>query len=487
MLITLYTTQQNKKKKRYHPVAGGLIDKATNFHRMHDHMTELALKYSTYRMGGLFRGEVYTTDPVNIEHILKTNFSSYGKGKMNYDILTDLLGDGIFTVDGHKWKHQRKLASYQFSTRILRDFSSDVFRNSGVKLARMIADASASNIHSVDVQDLFMKSTLDTVFQVVLGVDLDTMCGTSEQGTRFSNAFDEASAITTFRYVDIFWKIKRFFNIGSEAVLRQNIKIVNDYVYRLINHKIEQFNNSSKDNSFKKKGDLLSMFLEMDERDPKYLKDIILSFVIAGKDTTATTLSWFLYMLCKYPDVQERIAKEVREATGVNDDSNIEEVAKRITEEAIDKLQYLHATLSETLRLYPAVPVDPKLCLADDILPDGFSVNKGDLVMYKPYAMGRMKYVWGEDAEEFKPERWLDENGVFQQESSFKFTAFQAGPRICLGKEFAYRQMKVFSIILLGSFKFRLSDEKQTVKYKSMLTLHIDGGLHLAASPRLNL
>ncbi|KAM7266547.1 hypothetical protein ACFE04_004444 [Oxalis oulophora] len=190
-------------------------------------------------------------------------------------------------------------------------------------------------------------------------------------------------------------------------------------------------------------------------------------------------------MICKYPDVQERIAKEVREATGVNDDLGIEEIASRITEGVIDKLQYLHATLTETLRLYPAIPIDSKLCLADDILPDGYNVKKGDIVMYTPYVMGRMKYVWGEDAEEFKPERWLDDKGVFRQESSFKFTAFQAGPRICLGKEFAYRQMKVFSIILLESFKFRLSDEKQTVKYKSMLTLHIDGGLHLDALPRL--
>ncbi|KAM7266330.1 hypothetical protein ACFE04_004227 [Oxalis oulophora] len=481
--ISFYATG-GRKKKRYHPVAGTFIDEAANFHRMHDYMTELARKYSTYRMLGFLRGEVYTTDPVNIEHILKTNFSSYGKGKLNYDILTDLLGDGIFTVDGDKWKHQRKSASHQFSTKILKDFSSDVFRNSGVKLARLISDASAS-CQSVDVQDLFMKSTLDTVFKVVLGVELDTMCGTSEEGTTFSNAFDEASEITTFRYVDIFWKIKRFLNIGSEAVLRHNIKIINDYVYKLINNKIEQVNNPTKDDSLTKRGDLLSMFLQMDVKDPKYLKDIILSFIIAGKDTTATTLSWFLYMMCKYPDVQERIANEVREATGVNDDLGIEEIASRITEGAIDKLQYLHATLTETLRLYPAVPVDPKLCLADDILPDGYNVKKGDIVMYKPYAMGRMKYVWGEDAEEFKPERWLDDKGVFRQESSFKFTAFQAGPRICLGKEFAYRQMKVFSIILLGSFKFRLSDEKQTVKYKSMLTLHIDGGLHLDALPRL--
>lgn len=69
-----------------------------------------------------------------------------------------------------------------------------------------------------------MKSTLETVFKIILGVELDSMCGSDEEATRFSDVFDEASAITLFRYVDAFWKIKKFLNIGSEAVLRKNIK-----------------------------------------------------------------------------------------------------------------------------------------------------------------------------------------------------------------------------------------------------------------------
>lgn len=148
-----------------------------------------------------------------------------------------------------------------------------------------------------------------------------------------------------------------------------------------------------------------------------------------------------------------------------------------MSEDALEKMQYLHAALTETLRLYPAVPVTGKLCFSDDTLPDGFSVNKGDMVCYQPYAMGRMKFIWGGDAEEYKPERWLDGDGFFRPENPFKFTAFQAGPRICLGKEFAYRQMKIFSAVLLRYFVFKLSDDKKTVNYRTMLNLHIDGGL----------
>ncbi|XP_021803516.1 cytochrome P450 704C1-like [Prunus avium] len=134
-------------------------------------------------------------------------------------------------------------------------------------------------------------------------------------------------------------------------------------------------------------------------------------------------------MLCKHPHIQEKIAKEVREATNLKDNSSIDELAASLTEEALDKMQYLVAALTETTRLYPAVPMNAKICFSDDTWPDGFSVKKGDMVGYNAYSMGRMKHLWGDDDEEFRPERWLNENGHFQQESSFKFKAFGRGSK----------------------------------------------------------
>jgi cytochrome P450 len=98
------------------------------------------------------------------------------------------------------------------------------------------------------------------------------------------------------------------------------------------------------------------------EKDPEnmtdqYLRDITLNFIIAGKDTSANTLAWFFYMLCKHPLVQEKVVKEVREAVGIKESMSADEFSKLMTEEALDKMQYLHASLTETLRLYPAVPL----------------------------------------------------------------------------------------------------------------------------------
>ncbi|KNA12205.1 hypothetical protein SOVF_127210 [Spinacia oleracea] len=477
--------RKNGERKKFHPIGGTMIHQLLNFKKLHHYMTRLAAKHKTYRLLTPFRNEIYTSDPANVEFILKTNFDNYGKGGYNYDNLSDLLGDGIFAVDGEKWRTQRKISSYEFSTRMLRDYSSKIFRKNVVKLADIIADAANSN-QIMDIQELFMKSTLDSIFKVAFGVELDSMCGSNEQGRKFSHAFDDASALSLYRYVDIFWKIKKYLNIGAEAELKKNIKIIDDFVYKLISNKVELMKSSETNFSEMqiKKDDILSRFLEHSNTDFKYLRDIILNFVIAGKDTTAATLSWFIYMLCKHQDVQEKVAEEVRKVTNMEGGRYYSEFAASLTDESLERMQYLHAALTETLRLYPAVPVDAKICFSDDTLPDGYSVNKGDMVAYQPYAMGRMKFIWGDDAEDFLPERWLNEDGIFQPASPFKFTAFQAGPRICLGKEFAYRQMKIFSAVLLSSFIFKLSDEESTVNYRTMINLHVDGGLHIRALHR---
>lgn len=212
----------------------------------------------------------------------------------------------------------------------------------------------------IDLQDLLMKLTLDSIFKVGFGVDLNTLSGSDEFSNQFMKAFDDSNAIVYWRYVDLLWRIKRFLNIGSEAALKQNIEVINNFVYELILRKREQMKNGKLDGG---KEDILSRFVMESEKDPdnvtdQYLRDITLSFIIAGKDTSGNTLTWFFYMLCQHPSIQEKIAQELREATGAEDNlDTADEFADKLTEAALDKMQYLHAALTETLRLYPAVPV----------------------------------------------------------------------------------------------------------------------------------
>ncbi|XP_011034716.1 PREDICTED: cytochrome P450 704C1 isoform X2 [Populus euphratica] len=473
------------KNPNYPPVKGTVFGQLFYFNRLYDHQTEVAKKQKTFRLLAPGQSELYTTDIRNIEHVLKTNFDKYTKGKYNQDVVTDLFGKGIFAVDGDKWRQQRKLASFEFSTRVLRDFSCSVFRRNAAKLVRVVSEMAIAD-QIFDMQDTLMRCTLDSIFKVGFGVELNCFEGSNKEGTEFMKAFDDSNSLVYRRYVDPLWKLKRYFNICSEASLKKNIKIIDDFVTNLIGTKRKL---QAEERHYNDKEDILSRFLVESKKDPeemndKYLRDIILNFMIAGKDTSANTLSWFFYMLCKNPLIQEKVAQEVRDVTSSQDDVvNVEEFIANITDTTLEQMHYLHAALTETLRLYPAVPVDGRCAEVDDILPDGFRMKKGDGLYYMAYAMGRMPYIWGDDAEDFRPERWLN-NGIFQPESPFKFIAFHAGPRICLGKDFAYRQMKILSIALLRFFRFKLADDTRKITYRTMFTLHIEGSLHLRAIGR---
>ncbi|XP_057809221.1 cytochrome P450 704C1 [Salvia miltiorrhiza] len=474
------------KNRDYPPVVGTVFDQLFYLNRLYDYQTEMAKKHTTWRLLAPDQSEVYTADTRNVEYILKSNFHNFSKGQYNQDIMGDLFGQGIFVVDGDKWRQQKKLASFEFSTRVLRDYSCSVFRLKAAKLVKTVQEFSKHNL-AFDVQALLMRCTLDSIFTVGFGVDLNCLEESNAEGNEFIKAFDDSNELVYRRYVDPTWKMKRYLNMCGEATLRKNIDFIHNFVDRVIRTKREEMEKEQNDNV---KKDLLSRFLVESKKDPEtmnnqYLRDIILNFMVAGKDTTANTLSWFVYILCKNPLIQEKIAQEVRRFCSRNE-ASVSEFVENITEEALEEMHYLHATITETLRLYPAVPVDGRCAETDDTLPDGYRLKRGDGVYYIAYAMGRMCYIWGDDAEEFKPERWL-KNGMFQPESPFKFVAFNAGPRTCLGKDFAYRQMKIVSAALLGFFRFRLSDETKKVTYRTMLTLHISGGLDVHAEPRTDL
>lgn len=471
----------------YPPVNGTVFSQLFYFNRLYDYQTQIAKKQPTYRLLTPTHSEIYTADIRNIEHVLKSRFEKYSKGISNLDVVSDLLGEGIFAADGEKWKQQRKLASFEFSTRVVRDYSCSVFRSNAAELVRTIMEFAVAG-RDFDAQDILMRFTLNSIFKVGFGVELNCMDGSSEDGIEFMKAFDDSNALVYWRYVDPFWRLKRFMNIGFEATLKKKIKVLDDFLYKLITYKRKLL---ALRGDHLVKEDILSRFLIESEKNPKiindkYLRDIILNFMFAGKDTSAGTLSWFFYLLCKNPLVQEKIAQEVERIGGnKEDETDIDDFVGSITDQTLEQMHYLHAALTETLRLYPAVPVDGRSAKVDDILPDGYRLKKGDGVYYTAYAMGRMPYIWGEDAVEFRPERWLN-NGIFQPESPFKFVSFHAGPRICLGKDFAYRQMKIVSMALIRFFRFKLADEDRRVTYKTMFTLHINGGLNLCAFPRRN-
>lgn len=309
------------------------------------------------------------------------------------------------------------------------------------------------------------------------------------ENLQFVKAFDFAVEHTSNRFmspVPAVWKIKRFFNIGNERKYRQAIETVNRFAMDVIRSKETQ-------NEYKTKDDLLSRFMasswDMElnhEERRKFLRDIIISFVLAGKDSTSTALTWFFWLLEGHPECKNLINKEFTTLMASHHHSH----PANFTFEDLKELNYLHAALSESMRLFPPVPINSRLTVADDTLPDGTYVGKGWFADYSAYAMGRMERIWGYDCREFKPERWLDDDGKFQALDQFKYPVFHAGFRLCLGKEMAYLQMKSVVVALMHEFEVQVVDGGGTPEkmvdppYSLSLLLSMKNGLPVRMKQR---
>jgi cytochrome P450 len=182
-------------------------------------------------------------------------------------------------------------------------------------------------------------------------------------------------------------------------------------------------------------------------------------------------------VLHKNPEVKSRILGEINEILGCRNCKNVlhDDHDVVFTVEELKKMVYLQAALSESLRLYPSVPMDMKEVVEDDVFPDGNMVKRGARVHYCIFTMARMESVWGKDCLEFKPERWI-KDGQFVSENQFKYTVFNAGPRLCLGKKFAYMQMKMVAASILLRYEVMVV-EGHEVEPKLTTTLYMKHGL----------
>ncbi|XP_010450996.1 PREDICTED: alkane hydroxylase MAH1-like [Camelina sativa] len=135
------------------------------------------------------------------------------------------------------------------------------------------------------------------------------------------------------------------------------------------------------------------------------------------------------------------------------------------------------------MRLYPPIPFQRKSAIKPDFLPSGHKVDADSTIIIFLYAMGRMRAIWGEDAAEFKPERWVSETGGLRHESSYKFFSFNAGPRACLGKHISMIQLKTVVLEILQDYDIEVLKEQKIEPYPGVI-LRMKNGLNVTVKNR---
>lgn len=408
---------------------------------------------------------IFTSDPEYIKRMLATDFEHFEKGSMFRSYMRSLLGTGVFNADGELWKFHRSMSRQFFTRDRISDFDN-FDRHADLALSKL-RNRLREGV-AVDLQDLFCRFTLDSASEFLFGSDLQSLSAdlpypsTAKASTSrrthpsdsFADAFQKAQVASGARSrFGWFWPLGEFW----EDKVEKEIQAVFDYVDPIVKRAVEA--RKAKELSKTGGGDDDETLLEHMTRltdDPIILRDETLNIMVAGRDTTAALITFAVYMLSEHPHVYDRLRQEVLSTLGSEN---------RPTPVNLHNMKYLRAVLNETLRLFPSVPFNIRTPNKDVLWPSltggkPYYIPAGTRCLYAPYIMQRRKDLWGPTAEEFDPDRFIDDRKSILASNPFMFLPFNAGPRICLGQQFAYNEASFMVIRLVQSFKnFRLAME----------------------------
>ena len=227
--------------------------------------------------------------------------------------------------------------------------------------------------------------------------------------------------------------------------------------------------------------DILTVAIDSGAFSDDDLVDQMMTFLAAGHETTASALTWAIYLLAKHPQIQSRLRDEVH----ANLPSPFANSASVVTAESIERLPYLNAFCREVLRLFPPVAQTIRVAVKDTTICGHF-IPKNTTLLLPPWAVNTSTALWGADAAEFRPERWIVpepanplSDGSPKSNSNYGYLTFLHGPRSCIGQTFALGEFSCLLAAWVGAFETRLKDEDFVPVIKGEMVAKPKGGIHV--------
>ncbi|XP_060169825.1 cytochrome P450 94A2-like [Lycium barbarum] len=465
-------SRKNQLYPKSYPLIGSSLEFIRNRGRITQWTSEIfdKLSSSTYTLeflGG--RNVLFTRDPSNVKHILKTRFDNYHKESRFTEALSDLFGKGLFLVDGSEWKSQRQFLRHDFYPKDFHAYISVAEEELSGRLVPFLSNIAAQEnaATTIDLQNTFSRFIFDVVCRIGFGFDPKYLLP-SLPPTPLTDTYKTAVKLSMVRHgtLPLIWKAKRFFNTESEKRLGLMVDELHKFLGDIIAKKKER----------------LVMMEDLEDKDvfasilrraqgeqlgETFLVDTAVNLILGGLDTLCSALTWFFWLISSNPNAEQEIVREIRVKDGLND------------------MVYTHACIYESMRLYPPVPVVTKEAVEDDVWPDGTKVKKGTSIILHIFAMGRSPELWGSDWADFRPERWLERRSSdtsssddwnFIARDPFTYPVFQAGPRICLGKEIAVVLIKMVAATILKRFRVIPAQDNFSPHYHVLMTSRMKRG-----------
>ncbi|CAK8570848.1 unnamed protein product [Lathyrus sativus] len=424
---------------------------------------------------------IFTCDPMNVQHITYKNFSNYGKGSDFHEFL-EVFGVGILNLDFNEWKQERSLLHSLLKRKNFEIFHQNNIQKKLENCLLPLLDLSCEGVQVLDLQDILERFTFDITSTFLFGFDPNSLpCNFSDfSDVTYVKAVSEIEDTIFFRHSipKCLWKLQKWLQIGQEKKHKVALENLHQFLYKCITYSKGNEDEDEYHSCLLK--ELMKGCLEKDEMvDKYYLRDTTLNLLSAGNGTISSGLSWFFWLVSTHPIVEAKIVQEIKDNYLAQEENSI----SNLSIQHLDKLVYLHGAICEALRLYPPIPFELKCAIKADILPSGDHVSANTKLIYSLYAMGRMEEIWGEDCLEFKPERWISDKGQIIHVPSYKFIAFNAGPRSCIAKGISLVQMKMVAAAMLWRFHIEVVDSHRVTPRVSFV-LRIKHGLKIKVTKR---
>ena len=325
----------------------------------------------------------------------------------------------------------------------------------------------------IEAGDWLGRATLDTIGVAGMGQDFDSIKDpNTELNVTYRKVFKPSRGAQLLGFLALFfptWVIRAIPIKRNEDMLGAST-LIRKTCRQLIDRKKEVLQNTEKGSDV----DIISVALESGVFSDENLVDQMMTFVAAGHETTATACMWTIDLLCRHKDMQLRLRDEIRTHIPSVDDKT-----STVTATMLDGLPYLHAVCNEVLRVYPPVPLTLRVAAKDTSIIGQF-VPKGTTIILSPWAINMSTELWGPDAAEFNPDRWMGPGRANSggADSNYSFMTFLHGPRSCIGLSFAKAEFACLVAAIVGKFDMEL-ESNVPAEVQGGITAKPKGGLNV--------
>ncbi|MCJ1264282.1 hypothetical protein MMC22_004153 [Lobaria immixta] len=396
---------------------------------------------------------IWTRDPGNIRALLSTQASDFDIPAPRRDNVAAMIGKGIFTTVGDAWKHSRAFLRPQFARAQVADL--DLEERHMQQMMKLLEAKEHGWTEKVELREFMAKLTFDTITEFLFGESVNSQTLHLLDPDRFKEE-DRPDRVEFLHHVTeaVWWIIVRGCLGRGYWMLRpwkfiDHCKEVRKYASWYVDAALKRNSGDkeSKPCSGRKKFVLLDE-LAKECRDPVKLRDETLGILLAGRGTTSALLGWVFYFLARNPSIFDKLRGVILVDYGTYYS------LKEITFENLKRCQYLHNVINETFRFASIVSLNMRCAVRDTTLPKGggpdgtqpIFVPKGHTIMLAFHALQHRADIWGDDVEVFNPDRFQG------RKFDWNFLPFGAGPRICMGQQFALTEISYIIVRFLQRF-----------------------------------